>query len=636
MNRVVQVIGLGLVAIVLTAGTAAQNQTSTKTTSSHNQTSSPRRYGESYETLRPEQKKLVDDFVRRYDTTTESKITAEQAYDGARMSIRTTFDAVTHALATTKLTNGQGKSLGHAIDLVDALEDVAGEEEGVGGDRQFRLYVYLKPIAFETLNNSREFYRDKDNTVYHKGFPICFRLKNGPPSIQFSISRDMRMSDIDVDYRSSSFPKALFNGHLTAGNSDVRAGSNLETHDGRWVGLNGWWRQVFGLSTGSNAKPPKETETGRAHNIPMNPGLTADKGIDANAHDFLKTWVVDKKSNKAVAYLSRRSYPCLEEIAKRQQGPIAPGMVRYRTMIAMDKFNASTSDVTSVGDVFEAAADWSPQLKDEKNAYSSEFRLVGVPSDMAQDEECLPAAGEGKESKEKFYATAFRGKQGDGRDKVMSLLWAEEGKYWKIVAVRIDDSGSAGIIPNKDAAVSTVSEAEPSKIAGDVTAIKDITNFYQSWLEKRDTATAARYASTRSYACISAPSSEAEKKMKPAERIQNGLGKPLPRIPKGTNLSDMMSGIQPVNELVRPVEQENSKALAIMAVPDQMAGAFLCQNRQAPQKPPQLKPSEAKYGAYYLSASRLKYGEEDSPALLVLWTKEKDNWRIIAWAVELP
>jgi len=32
------------------------------------------------------------------------------------------------------------------------------------------------------------------------------------------------MVDIDVDNRSASFPKALFDGHLTAGNSDVRAG----------------------------------------------------------------------------------------------------------------------------------------------------------------------------------------------------------------------------------------------------------------------------------------------------------------------------------------------------------------------------------------------------------------------------
>ncbi len=98
----------------------------------------------------------------------------------------------------------------------------------------------------------------------------------------------------------------------------------------------------------------------------------------------------------------------------------------------------------------------------------------------------------------------------------------------------------------------------------------------------------------------------------------------------------MMSSMQPVDDLLRPVEQENSEALAIMAVPDQMADSFLCQHRQLPESSPDLKPSDAKYGAYYLTASRFSYGEEQSPALLLLWTKEETGWKIAAWAVELP
>ena len=119
-------------------------------------------------------------------------------------------------------------------------------------------------------------------------------------------------------------------------------------------------------------------------------------------------------------------------------------------------------------------------------------------------------------------------------------------------------------------------------------------------------------------------------------RIQSGLKQPLGRIPSGTNLSDMMSSLQPRDALLPPVQHEDSKAFAIMAVPDQMASGFLCQHRQLPEDAQDLKPADAKYGAYYLSASRLNYGEEESPALLLLWTKEKAGWRIVAWAVELP
>jgi hypothetical protein len=97
-----------------------------------------------------------------------------------------------------------------------------------------------------------------------------------------------------------------------------------------------------------------------------------------------------------------------------------------------------------------------------------------------------------------------------------------------------------------------------------------------------------------------------------------------------------MSSMQPVNDLLPPVPQENSKAFAIMAVPDQMADSFLCQHRHLPESSSDLKPVDAKYGAYYLTASRFNYGEEQSPALLLLWTKEEAEWKIVAWAVELP
>jgi hypothetical protein len=264
----------------------------------------PKEFGKSYDTLRPEQKKLVDDYVRRYDQTTGSKIIAGDAYDSARVSIRTTFDAVTHALIKADLTNAKGQSLGRAFDLVDAVDDILGEEANVGGDRQFRLYVYLKPRAVEALSESREFYRDRDNTVYHKGFPICYRLKNGPPSIQFSLSRDRRMADIDVDYRSSTFPKALFNGHLSAANSDVRAGDNLDRHDNCWGGLR--WRELFGSFGGKHSKAEKSASANRP-GIPLNPRVKADQGIDETAHDFFKSWVVDKQPNNAIAYFSKQS-----------------------------------------------------------------------------------------------------------------------------------------------------------------------------------------------------------------------------------------------------------------------------------------------------------------------------------------
>ncbi len=350
MKRMVRLIVLVLFPLVATVFSFPQPQPNQKATASQKPKGGALELGRSYAELRPEQVHLIDSFIRSYNATTGSALVPQQVYDNARLSIRTTFDAVTHALLNAKMTDSQGKSLGRAIDLVDAVDQVMGEESGAGGDMQFRLYVYLKPNAVDVLSRSQEFFHDKDNAVYHKGFPICYRLKNGPPSIQFSISRDHKLSDVDVDYRSSGFPKALVNGHLSSANSDVRAGNNLARHDGRWSGLNGWWRNVFG-QLGSGGASPKETATERLGNIPMNPGVKADQGVDKSAHDFLQSWVVAKEPNKSVAYLSRRSYPCLEVLAKKSTQPVPQGMIRLQTLKAMQKFSDSLGAVNSVADV---------------------------------------------------------------------------------------------------------------------------------------------------------------------------------------------------------------------------------------------------------------------------------------------
>lgn len=621
-----------LVLVTVVAANLAIGQTASKPPKDGNST---QEIGKSYSKLLPDQKRLVDDFIGHYNQTTGMKIVPQEAYDNARLSVRTTFDAVTHALLRAKLTDVNRKNLGSAIDLVDAVDEVMGEESTVGGDRQFRIYVYLKPNAIDILTKSQEFYRDRDNTIYHKGFPICYRLKNGPPSIQFSISRDSKMADVDVDYRSSGFPKSLVNGHLTASNSDVRAGNNLDKHDQRWDGLNGWWREVFGL-LGSGGKPPKEVATERLGHIPVNPAIKGNQGIDKSAHDFLKSWVVDKQPNLSVAYFSRRSYPCLEVITKRNRKPMAPGMMRLGVVTAMDKFNTTTAAVGSVGDVFEPANQWLPELKEPKNAYTSEFRLVSIPSDIGADVECVarPEDEDGKKPQEKYYGTSFREKQDGSDHKMMSLLWAQEGGYWKIIAIRIEDSSDAGILP-KQAAVTVPAEEEPKSIFGDPDAVKDISQFYETWVVKRDSARASKFVSQRSYQCLGA-SFAGEKSSAPATRIKSALDQVLQRVATGNNLSNLMSSVQPVNDLLRPVEQKDSQAFAIMAVPDQKADSFLCQNRRLPEKTQELKPGEAHYGAYYLSASRLNFGEEQSPALLLLWTKEQPGWKVVAWAVEVP
>ncbi len=73
----------------------------------------------------------------------------------------------------------------------------------------------------------------------------------------------------------------------------------------------------------------------------------------------------------------------------------------------------------------------------------------------------------------------------------MSLLWAQEGGYWKIIAIRIEDGSGAGLVPNNAAAAAVPAEEEPRDIAADPALVKDITQFYQSWIMKRNVSEAS-------------------------------------------------------------------------------------------------------------------------------------------------
>ncbi len=97
---------------------------------------------------------------------------------------------MTHALLSTQLTDESGQKLGTAFQIVDKLDTVRGEVPDTRGDGQFRIYVQLKPDALSVLDKSREFQRKEDNTVYHKGYPICYRSKPDVPSIQVSATQD--------------------------------------------------------------------------------------------------------------------------------------------------------------------------------------------------------------------------------------------------------------------------------------------------------------------------------------------------------------------------------------------------------------------------------------------------------------
>jgi hypothetical protein len=68
-------------------------------------------FGGDYSSLRPEQKRLIDDWFSRFSAIVKKPVDPVQAYEKLPLSAKTTFAAVTHALMMTPLTDEVGKAL---------------------------------------------------------------------------------------------------------------------------------------------------------------------------------------------------------------------------------------------------------------------------------------------------------------------------------------------------------------------------------------------------------------------------------------------------------------------------------------------------------------------------------------------
>ena len=405
----------------------------------------PPQFGGAYEELTPQQKVLVDNLYRRFSEVTGRELKPEEAYGQARLSVRTTFEAVTHALGTSALSDQNGDSLGTALDLIEHLETVNGKVKSARGDQQFRMYVRLKAGAKEILDRSREFSRGGDNTIYHKGYPLNYRQQGGIPSIQFSLSPEGDRADIDVDYRSSKFPAALFNGHLSAANSDVRAGDNSDRHSGRWDGLRAWWRGFFGLPLFAETYQGEEALEEEFPSVPRE----GKKTIDVAVHGFLSSWLVEGKPNLAAAYLSDRAYACTA-LDKEAGDSFDYGMAPFQMMMGMKAVNDALGKVERLEDVAVGVRLTNPKLTVVRQEHHAQFVLYGVPDDVAASFECANRTkiGEPMQPRDKrsyreledfdYFGSTFYLKGPQGRGATLALLWAKEQGYWKIVSYEVE------------------------------------------------------------------------------------------------------------------------------------------------------------------------------------------------------
>ena len=600
-------------------------------------------FGAKYASLKPEQKALVDDWIRRFSATLHKQVDPRMAYDNLPVSMKTTFNAVTHALLSTQLADPSGGKLGSAIQIIDKLDTVKGEVPGARGDKQFRIFVQLKPGALDLLSKSEQFRRVGDNTAYHKGYPICYRGKPAVPSIQVSATRDQMQADIDVDYRSSGFPKGLLNGHLSASNSDVRAGRNDEIHNDQWLGLNNWWRGLLSLSRADKSQRAPFEETGQ---MPAEPSSRAGmKPADA-VFDMLNTWLVKKDTENLISYFSEQSFAC----ADLEPGEkVDRGMAKFRLLIALQRANERFGNVSQLADISTAVPleGSGERSKVVPHPYQGQFALYDVREDAAEQFKCgnrrdasliSPKAAASKKFG-KYYGAVFRLGRKDDADQILATLWAREGNSWKLISYDVDPVWDEYREPNTAAAppagAPIVYVKAPAELAG------ASTKFLETWFVKRNVDSAFDYISAEAIDCVKINTSADQPPPKSPEDARALLKNAMQNVIEITGTVNRLDKAtvtpEPNHADIKMVRHDNSKAFALVSIPDYMASALDCKARTVGEPVSFNAPTEEKsWGKYYAMGLRLAKVGEDSGVLWAVWSKEGPAWKIVAYTVLAP
>ena len=592
-----------------------------------------RPFGGDFSDLGSRRQRLVEDWVARFNEVTGQNVEAGPFYDTfVKLSTRTTFDAVTNALLTTPLTDASGERFGDALEIVERVEAVQGHIPGSSGDRQFRIYARLKEGAVDMLERSREFERGVDNTVYHRGYPISYRQEGGTPSIQVSIATDLRRADIDVDYRSSAFPVALFNGHLSASNSDVRAGGNYDRHANRWSGFQNWWGSFFGIRLKGS---PDDEMHDRSRDIPREP-RAGKKNIDVMMHDFLTAWLLEGDVMAAMGYISNRAYACL---AEDRDDPMAfdRGMAPFQMLMRLKAAHDSLGAQDSLEGLTVGVHLRNPAAKLVQQPYHAQFVLYSLPDDVAAKMDCenLLTLGDPKTARREYgnyFGATFYVDVPGGKDSSLTLLWGKENDYWKIVSWQADP------IEDDAPALSTAPDVQVVRIPADESLVAAGKDFLENWLVRKDYDAAFRYLSPESYACydlLRGPDQEASTSLEDAgRRIREGLERAGARFGKEDSLDAIVAAIEPVHPAVRIMDHPYSRTFALTSIPNAIAQSFDCAVRARGGRFTGEIPLE--YGKAFGMNVRFKTRDGEAPVLRTLWLKENDLWRIAAYDIEVP
>jgi hypothetical protein len=169
-----------------------------------------------------------------------------------------------------------------------------------------------------------------------------------------------------------------------------------------------------------------------------------------------------------------------------------------------------------------------------------------------------------------------------------------------------------------------------------ITEVWDATQeMLADWLVRRN-GEALEFISDQALACAKLADGTDPRTLTAAEahrRLQEIMKAVSDRAGTVDNLTEVIEAVIPWRKTFRVVKQPFAREFTIVEAPDGFAEHFPCENRSKEKQLQALSEENPHYGTYYGTVFRFKRGAVRGGVLALLWTKQNDTWRIIAWEV---
>ena len=292
----------------------------------------------------------------------------------------------------------------------------------------------------------------------------------------------------------------------------------------------------------------------------------------------------------SAAYLSTRSYSCLEEYGPQSGKEISAAAAPYLAARDLAAISKALGTPPNLQDAVMASKVQDSRLKMVKQQYGNLFTVYAVPDGVAPEFECddqralkdlEDARVTGMKKKyNRYYASVFRLVQPHETGQIITLLWTKEGAYWKLVSWDAEPE-DAKPEPSPDTRSSQTAEAPEEHTKADPAMLQASHDFLREWLIKRNYVAATNYFSPKSYSCIGAtiPSDQPKPTTTPQylNYMQTAMQTVAQDLERVQHLPDVIEAADADHPGLKLVSHKGDNAYAVVAVPDNLAPAMMCQ-----------------------------------------------------------